>query len=136
MPKRLDHNEQNTAKVIYDRLWDQIAVKINECGPPIRNSYGWRRVWSTYKYNLKRRQPVAETTGRHQSNCNLSNVSPVLPLSASPSGPPADQVPVAVQVLDSQPSMSLQILEKLDQILTVLVDSKEILNKIAGNTPQ
>lgn len=57
---------------------------------------------------------------------------PLIPLHVSPPGPPADQVPVADLFFD-QPSSSVQVLEKLDQILTVLVDSKEILNKIAAN---
>lgn len=47
----------------YMILWDQLAEELNEMGPPTRTSCEWRRVWSVFKYNRKRKRTVEVNDG-------------------------------------------------------------------------
>ena len=49
-----------------------LVMKLNALGPPIRTSMEWRRVWSVFKYNRKRKRSQA---GDVQSNvCERSSL--------------------------------------------------------------
>ncbi len=72
-----DLNEQSISKDDYDERWVALAEELNKIGPPHRNSYGWRRVWSVFKYNQKRKHPVSESISKRKSrrgNFNYSGI--------------------------------------------------------------
>lgn len=50
------YNEELVNTETFNRLWDDLTVQLNCIGPPNHSNSGWRRVWSTYKYNKKRKR--------------------------------------------------------------------------------
>ncbi|XP_055908439.1 uncharacterized protein LOC129947433 [Eupeodes corollae] len=43
------------AKSKAKNLWNNLAAKLNACGPPEKTTEGWKNVWKDYRYNLKRK---------------------------------------------------------------------------------
>ncbi|KAJ6639304.1 hypothetical protein Bhyg_12048 [Pseudolycoriella hygida] len=41
--------------VSMDTVWNELTMKLNEIGPPVRSAKEWRKVWSNYKYQNKKR---------------------------------------------------------------------------------
>lgn len=46
----------------------ELAGKLNQFGPPKRTSMKWRRVWSVFKYNRKRKRSEHSEHNFHESN--------------------------------------------------------------------
>lgn len=40
-------------------VWEELCVELNALGPPNRSNIGWRRVWTYFKANQKRKTPTA-----------------------------------------------------------------------------
>lgn len=53
------YNEELVNTETFNRLWENLTVQLNCIGPPSHSNSGWRRVWTTYKYNKKRKRVSA-----------------------------------------------------------------------------
>lgn len=40
-----------------DDIWESITTELNAIGPPFRTNAQWRRAWTVYKSNKRRRKP-------------------------------------------------------------------------------
>lgn len=63
-----DTAEESVGKVVFDKLWEKLAVDLNQIGPPKRTSMEWRRAWSLYKYNNKRKRSEHRESNAPESN--------------------------------------------------------------------
>ncbi len=61
-----ENNEQIIGKVAYDNLWDTLTTDLNSLGPPTNTTKKWRQVWSSYKYNNKKRLAGLIASAGHQ----------------------------------------------------------------------
>lgn len=58
------NDEETIAKDQYNEMWINLADELNEIGPAKHTSVEWRRIWSTHKYNKKRKtSKVSEADG-------------------------------------------------------------------------
>lgn len=71
--KVTDNTEEAVGKAVFDNLWDKLAEELNKIGPPNRTSMEWRRVWSVYKYNKKRKRSEHSEPNALQSNARRPN---------------------------------------------------------------
>lgn len=46
-----------------DNAWNVLTAALNDIGPPIRTSAQWRRAWTVFKSNKRRRQAAIEANG-------------------------------------------------------------------------
>ncbi|XP_037825558.1 uncharacterized protein LOC119613600 [Lucilia sericata] len=59
--------------------WEQIAVKLNSIGPPIRDSDGWQKVWRDFKCKVKKKlaQNKAEVNATGGGTFKQFSLSPL-----------------------------------------------------------
>lgn len=55
------HNEALIDTTTFERLWNDLTVKLNSVGPPVHSNVEWKRVWSEHKYNKKRKLSSIES---------------------------------------------------------------------------
>lgn len=53
--------------------WDKLSVDINKLGPPMHTSSEWKRIWSTHKYNKRKRLRSSNNSMDGQPSENSSS---------------------------------------------------------------
>lgn len=51
-----NNNEELMDRDSFQKLWDELAQKLNVIGPPYHTIFEWKRIWSEHKYNKKRKR--------------------------------------------------------------------------------
>lgn len=148
-----EYSAKTSTKEVYDQLWDTLSIDLNRIGPPVRNSMEWRRIWSLYKYNQKRKgsappqsskkrtcecQSITGSTQKpaySRENIAIDQDDPSDVNIASEQDIPSQQnFPSDVECSSIYSSADLcavvqLVVTKLDQILEVLVDLKSVLGR-------
>ena len=52
----MDNNESFMDSDLFQKNWSDLVVDLNGIGPPSHTVVEWRRVWSDFKYNSKKRK--------------------------------------------------------------------------------
>lgn len=64
----------NNAKELADRLWTTLMVKLNAVSFPHRSVDGWKKIWTDYKFNVRKRwERGAELTKTQEKIVKLAN---------------------------------------------------------------
>lgn len=56
-------NKETAETLRIDDAWNILIAELNAIGPPIRTSPEWRRAWTNFKSNKRRRQAANEANG-------------------------------------------------------------------------
>lgn len=102
LKKIIEHDETLIEKKVFGELWDDLAAKLNDIGPPAFSVAEWKKKWSFRKYNQKKQQAK-----------RLAEISPDQSL---------------VEIVDFEQS----VLEKFDQMLTnqeVVIQNQNVIIK-------
>lgn len=49
------YNATSDSRITSRALWEDIANQLNSHGPPIRNRDSWKKVWSDFKFHIKKK---------------------------------------------------------------------------------
>ncbi|XP_037042277.1 uncharacterized protein LOC119078684 [Bradysia coprophila] len=109
-----EHNVEEIDKTTYDMLWNDLAAKLNDVGPPAHTTSAWRRIWSLQKYNNKRKRLT-------EPDFQVQPVKPITVLSGEP---------VACTSVDQR---SVEISNKLDVVISNQTDMSVKIDTIIKN---
>lgn len=48
-------------KNTYNLLWDDLAAKLNDIGPPAHSMTEWKRIWTVHKHYIKRKRLINDS---------------------------------------------------------------------------
>lgn len=55
--------------------WDNLTAQLNSIGPPIHSSIAWRKIWSDYKANQKRKRSPGEINLNNENDDEYADIS-------------------------------------------------------------
>lgn len=64
----IEHKETAMDKQELNELWNNLVEKLNSLGPPTFTNIEWRRKWSIFKYNSKRKKLSTGSQDVRQGN--------------------------------------------------------------------
>ncbi|XP_073825386.1 uncharacterized protein [Musca autumnalis] len=61
-------------KIIVREMWSKIAQELNRLGPPTRTEDGWIKVWTDYKFKIKKKDPCKLLTPIERTVLNMLEI--------------------------------------------------------------